>query len=196
MVIALFVASVSLQVGAVADTATDPVAVYSPVLEHVLANAPMGMEVPVVIRRNVYAGVSGQVNKTHPTEMLQRLATSNRINISCPESLRSKDCELPHGRHISVGFGEVIDLAEGQRVKVLPDEGTPGVPLDRALEAIPDNAAVPATAAVDVVLHTPCPAPPTSDRCRTPDISIYRYFLDTNPNGTYRVVTRWLSGGS
>ena len=196
IMIMLLALLLSWQTGTAVDTITDPVEVYGPVLTHLVANAPAIPGSPVVLQRTMYAGVSGRANETHPVEVLRQLSATGKVQVSCLGPSGSGACGTPRGNLTSVSLGKVIDLPEGSRVKVLPYERTPGVPLDEALKAIPDSVAVPATVAVDVVLHTPCPAPPTSDRCRMPDISIYRYFLDWKSNGTYRVVTRWLSGGA
>lgn len=180
--------------GGTPDTVAYPVAVYTPVLEHLLRHAPAPGGLPVVLNPAVYPGISGRVETSHPGEVLRRLVCAGHVQAIC--SPEREPCSLPPGKHVSVSLGEVIDLPTGARVKVLPDDGTPGVPLDKALAAIPESEAVPASAAVDVVLHTPCPAPPDADRCRVPDIAIYRYFLNRRPDGAYRVVTRWLTGGA
>jgi hypothetical protein len=180
----------------VADTVADPGRVYAPVLEHLLATPPAAGAVPVVLHSAVYPGVSGSGNRTHPARVLRSLLATGKIQVVCDRAAGPSGCPLPAGEHVSVSLGDVIDLPDAPRVKVLPEAGTPGVPLDQALAAIPDSLAVPVRAAVDAVLRTPCPAAPGSERCRVPDIVIYRYFLDRCPDGTYRVVTRWLSGGA
>lgn len=195
MLTPLLAAWLALQPVVSTDTLPDVVAVYTPILESLLEQAPTPPGVPVVLNAMVYPGISGQAGRSHPREVLQRLVAGSAVEMRTCAVSDEAGC-LPQGRYVRVSLGEVIHLLERPRVKVLPPEGTPGISLDAALAAVPDNEAVPVIAAVDVVLHTPCPAPETSERCRVPDIATYRYFLDCNPDGTFRVVTRWLTGGA
>lgn len=194
MLISLLAACLALQTGTASDTVPDAVPVYTPVLENLLGQAPSPPGSPVVLNATVYPGISGPANRMHPDDVLRRLVSGGKVQqVAAPQG--ETGC-LPVEKYVTVSLGEVVHLPARPRVKVLPAEGTPGIPLDQALDAVPESEAVPVSAAVDVVLRTPCPAPAGSERCRVPDVAIYRYFLDLGPDGTYFVVTRWLTGGA
>lgn len=192
MLFSMLVIGLAVQAGPSPDTVVDPVTVYAPILEHIHTEHP---DLPLMLDESL-ANVEcpprcgDRAERVHPPEVLRRLREGEWIHTSC---------FVPHGcpsrkSHVFVSLGPVIELSDSARVKVVPGGRVPGVPLDQVLEAIPDSEAVPVDAAVDVVVGTPCPAPPESERCRVPDVISYRYFLQWKPEGTYRIVTRWMTG--
>lgn len=176
--------------------AADPVPVYRTAVEHIRAMSASHPELPVILEPTVYAGNSGRAGESHTAEVLHELGASGRVQIGCRKDAAAAGCSPPGGKYVSVSLGPVIELPDTARVKVLPEERTPGVPLPEMLARIPDSLAVPADVAVDVVVHTPCPASPDSARCNVPDILAYRYFLRAGGDGGYLVVTRWPTGAA
>lgn len=196
MLFITLLAWLNVPASAVQDTVRDVVSVYAPVLEHLQENRPA---LPIVLDE-VVSNVACTVrcgDRTalgrHPAEVLSQLQSKGLVQATC-ELPGSPECSSTSELNMHVSLGPVIYLPADARVKVQPEETKPGVSPQQALARVPDSAAVLVHAAVDVVVRTPCPAPPESDRCRVPDVIHYRYFLSAEPDGTYRVATRHIAG--
>ncbi len=190
----LLAASLAILTAAAPDTLTDPVPVYGAVLADLRAKEPVPPDLPVVLNARMYNSEGGPVIHKLPVETLRKLREGGWIDATCDGEPGSPGCIVPEGDYTSVDFGPVIEMDDTTRVKVLPVNPPPGRTLTQRLEAIPDSLAVPVNVATDVVIHTPCPEPPESERCRVPDVVIYRYFLRAEPAGAYHVITRWFIG--
>lgn len=154
-----------------AQGAPDPVTVYAPVIEHVRATKPAwpGLRIALDTRINDRFGPQGRPPaRSHPATLLQRLQEGGWLDGIC--SLGST--------HPCAADDDVAVLRLGPIVML-------GDSAPRAEDAV---------ISVDVVLTTPCPAPPESERCRVPDLVEYRYLLRAEPGGTYRVVSRHMIG--
>jgi hypothetical protein len=172
-----------------------PFAVYRPVLEHVTREWPVRLLRPVTLNRAVYrsnchfhCGGDGQ---NHAALVLTGLRRARLVAGWCDVPTARVSCGP--SRNIFVSLGPVISITRGVRVPAtmnLP----PGRPLPDILAAIPDSAKVSAHAAVDLLLYVPCTAAPDSERCAQPDIVMYRYYLEHDGSGGYRVVSRLMTG--
>lgn len=176
------------------DTVIDQGAAYSVVLQDLRGRSPVPAKLPVVLRARMY-DVRGSANQELPERILQRLQSGGSVEAVC-RGEEPQECPFPAAASTNVSLGPVLDLPADARVKVVPEKLPPGMSERQVLTMIPDSMAVPVDAAVDVVIHTPCPDAPMSPRCRVPDIDLYRYFLRAEAGNTYRVVTRWLVGGA
>lgn len=176
------------------DTAIEEGAVYDAVLHDLRGRPPVPAKLPIVLRTRMY-NVRGSATQQLPERVLQRLKSGGSIEAVC-RGEESQECQVPATAATFVSLGPVLDLLVDARVKIVPEKLPPGVSEQQALTMIPDSVAVRVDAAVDVVIHTPCPDAPTSPRCRVPDIELFRYFLRAEADSTYRVVTRWLVGGA
>jgi len=186
--------SLAILAAAAPDTLAPPVPVYGAVIADLRTHAPVPPDLPVVLNARMFNSEGGPVIHKLPVETLRQLQEGGWIDATCDGQTGSPGCIVPEGAYTSVRFGPVIEMDDTARVKVLPVNSPPGRSLTQILAAIPDSLAVPVNVAADVVIHTPCPEPPESERCRVPDVVIYRYFLRAEPAGGYHVVTRWLIG--
>ena len=169
-----------------ANAVTDPLAV---VLEDIRDRVGTPDSVRVVLVEAVATqGATEQPRPFHSPEVLGRLQALGLAQGTCVD----QGCNTSDGS-VVVALGRVLQLPENNRVRIL-DNHPSGVPLDVALAAIPDSLAVPAQAAVDVVVTTPCPAAQRSFRCRVPDTVRFRYFLRAGASGDYSVLTRYMTG--
>lgn len=190
-------ASLLILTGTAPDTLADPVPAYAPVLADLRAKAPAPPGLPLVLHARMYSqSGSGPVPRMLPSGTLRRLQDGGWVDSTCEGVPGSPGCPRPGSGYISVNLGRVIELDRTVRVKVAPEKRIPGRTFEEVMAAIPDSLAVPVDATVDAVIGTPCPEPPGSLRCRTPDVDVYRYFLRRAPEGTYRVITRYLIGGA
>lgn len=196
MLIGTLATYLMLQVMPLPDTVVDPATIYAPVVEHLRENAPTPSGLPVVLDANVYPGLSEGEKRTHSADVSRRLQASGCVQVVCDPTADPSRCPEAGEKHISIRLGEVIHLPDGAKVKVLPTGRDADTRMEELLASIPDSMAVPVDVAVDVVLGTPCPAPPESERCRVPDIVTYRYFLRVGRDGEAHVVTRWFSGAA
>jgi hypothetical protein len=192
MITILFLALLAGQDHSTADS-VDTAAAYRAVLEHIRSTSSAAPTTALVLDDSRFFNDPAErpadpVARSLPPALMTRLEREGLVSGHC----RAKECTTTGDRTV-VRLGVVLGLPEGTRVNPEPGDRVAGESRD-GKRAAEDDAAVPADAAVDVVVTTPCPAPPGSERCRFPDTVIWRYFLREESAGGYRVVTRWLSG--
>lgn len=152
-------------------TQRDPLAVYGPVIASIRTEKPgwSGLRFVLDTRINDRFGPRERPPvRAQAADLLRRLQEGGWVDGIC-----SSGSKLPCGTGGDVAvlrLGPVVALPDSARLK--------------------ENADV----SVDVMLTTPCPAPPESERCRIPDLVEYRYLLRVEPGGAYRVVSRRMIG--
>jgi hypothetical protein len=172
----------------------DDVAIYRPLLDHLRSAPPVTLIHPVTLAEHVYQG-SCHLHcdagaRTHDPRTLRTLRRQGMIADWC----RVPDARIscgPRGNSF-VALGRVIRMRPGVRVAPILDL-RPGMRYVEAEAATAKSAYVPAAVAVDALLYLPC-ADRSPEGCRFPDVTMYRYFLQPQPDGTYRVVARIPTG--
>ena len=150
----------------------DPVAIYAPIVAQVRTEKPVWPGLRIVLDEVLNdSRVSDRATgvRTHSVVVLDRLKAGGWVDGLCSWP-RTQSCAVSNDNAAIVRLGPIITLPDSTRI------------------------AADADVAVDVMLTTPCPAPPESERCRVPDAVEFRYFLRAEPDGTYRVMTRQLIG--
>jgi hypothetical protein len=178
--------------GLASDTVPQPYAIYAPVLAAVAAEPPSRPEWPILLSTISGDPCIGECRrKRHDADLLARLFQEPVVHDTFSGRGYLRACRA--AACTTVQLRSVEYLPPGTREKMVPSGRVPGTPLEEVLRAIPESMAVPVDAAVDVVIHTPCPEPPSADRCRVADVEVYRYFLQRQQDGSYTVIGRWFT---
>lgn len=169
-----------------ADMLADPFALYASVAEHIRAHPPMRPENRLMLDGKPFS-THGHTLAPHRAELVRELQTGGWIDTECGRTHGSPQCVAKNNNAV-VRLSPILELPEDSRV--VPNRSATA---DSEGE-MSDVGEEPVDLAVDVVLHTPCSAPPSAEKCQLPNIVQFRYFFREKADGTYQVVTRWLTG--
>ena len=176
------------------DTSISILAVYTAILEHAASRYPSRAEFRIVIADRAsnwdcapFCIDTTFVNHVLPTELVAQLTDAGLIEGSCTVPDRHIRCSSHPGRTF-------IRLGLPYRVRtnlhIVPGQRPPTFNRRRTS---PVDGAEPVDVGVDLLIYGPCP--PERSPCQYPDIEMYRYFLQLQPDGSFRVVARTLTGG-
>lgn len=176
------------------DTSISIVAAYTAVLEHAASRYPSRPGLPIVIAGNAsnwdcapFCADTTFVNYVLPAEVVEQLTDSGLIEAACTEPNRTIGCPSHSGRTF-------IRLGLPYRVRpnlhVIP--GQPPHPSINPVRTSPVDGAEPVDVGIDILIYGPCS--PERRPCEYPDIEIYRYFLQLQPDRSFKVVARQLTG--
>jgi hypothetical protein len=138
---------------------------------------------------HVHCGV--EADASHSRQTLAALRRRSLISVSCRSSVSQVGCGPT--TNVFVALGAVIPLGPGARVPPVLDL-PPGTRFPEVFAVAARGEKVAVDAAVDVMLYVPCLEATDADRCRVPDITMYRYYLQRQGGGAYRVVARIPTG--
>jgi hypothetical protein len=193
--ISIFAAWLILQTGVVRDSVPASLKVYAPILEHARTAYPARPGLPVVFSETIsdvecapHCGDSTAFRQRHSAELIRQLRSRGLIQATCRTRVGRLGCPS-HPKHLFVALSSIRALRNGTKIEPVMEPRAAGADAGGGS----DSLAVPVDVWVEAVVYAPCPAPVGSDRCRSPDAVGYRYFLQTQPDGTYRVVARLIA---
>lgn len=169
------------------DTSLITVPVFKAVLEHAAPRYPSRPGLRVVISDRVATGncippcAGTPVIREIPREIVRQLQESNLIAGACRGGM---GCPGFSG-HTFIRMSLPFRLPSGYRV-------LPGVEhVNGILGPGPSFIGELVHVGVEVLVYGPCPK---GQSCEYPDIVLYQYFLQEQPDGSYRVVSRAITG--
>lgn len=175
------------------DTSISIAAAYTAILEHAGPRYPSRAGLPIVIADRAakwqcapFCVDTTLVEYELPAELVEQLTVGGLIEAACTEPERTIGCPSHRGRtfvRLGLPYQVPTDL------HVLPGQGRLS---HTRVRMGPVDGAEPVNVAVDVLIYGPCP--PERSPCEYPDIEMYRYFLQLQPDRSFKVVARMLTG--
>jgi hypothetical protein len=185
----LITAALSLSIAAQErDTTLAGVPVFEPVIKHAAPRYPSRPGLRVVISDSIWTREciptcrdTTRITRSVAPEVVRQLRAKDVIAAACTGGMGCGG----YPEHTFIRFGIPYRLPSGFRV--LPGDGS----LSLMSSAAKDRGEI-VHVGVEVLVYGPCPK--EREPCEFPDIVLFQYFLQEQPDGSYRVVSSMVTG--